>query len=199
MRILLLLFSIAFSQEYIVSDYDYTNQEYTFKQVLSFVKSYPNNKLTYSDVEVVYRWCVVYEINIIMAFAVMQKESDLLWNNSKEKYDWRKSRAFGYGLAKNFRRDGLKFYRYGGYEIQTYFAIKTMRKLFDEWEEGMEKEVLDLGKNIIPDNAGTYSLYRYCPFFGEHNFYNWDKPAIGNKAFEVLLPKLKEKFKEVRK
>lgn len=195
--IILILFIPLFAQEYIISDYDFTNQNFTYQQTTNFIKSYPNNRLTASEMEIVYRYCVMYEINIILALAVMQKESDLLLNNAKDKYEWRKSRAFGYGMFRNFRRDGLKFYEYGGYYIQAYFAIKTLRKLFDEWKPGIKKEVIDLKKWVVPQNASSYSLLRYNPFYGVHNEYNWEYDAIGNKAFETLIPEMKKRWSKV--
>ena len=127
----------------------------------------------------------------------MQLESDLLWNNGKDNYDWRRSRAMGYGLYLHFRRDGLKFYKYGSYEIQVFKGIELMRRAFDAWKEGAEKEIIDLKMFIVPQNAGTYALHVYNPFYGKHNEYGWEEDAIGNKAFESLIPSLLKRWKEI--
>ena len=183
------------AKTFLISDFDYTNNTIDFTRLYRFVKSF-TNRLTYSDIEVIYRHSVIFKINPVLMLARMQQESDLLFENAKgNRHTWRKYRAMGYGLYKNFRAGGKKFYVYGGYELQVYFAARTMRKLFDEYRPGVKKKILDTGETIKPENAGTYGLYRYLPFYGKHNKYGWKYEAGGNKYmlkhFRYLNGKIK--------
>lgn len=197
--ILILLITILNASEtFIISDYDYINQDYTFQETWKFVKSYKNKVLTYDNVEIIYRYCVVYQINILIVLSRLQFESNLLINNENEKsIRWLKHRAMGYGLYLHIRRDGLKFYKYGGFDIQVYKGIELMRKAFDRWDNTKKIFIKDLKIKVKPINAGTYALYYYTPFYGEHNVYKWKNKAIGILAFESLYPKLKKRYNEV--
>lgn len=200
--LILIFFNSKFlnSQEYIMSDYDYTNQEYTFQQVWKFVKSYKNTALNYDDVETLVRYCHYFVISPIYALARMQFESDLLVRSTpkvSEKY--LKHRAMAYGMYIHVRRDGLKMYKYGGYDIQVYKGIQLMRQAFDRWDETKIIYVKDLKRKIKPINAATYVLYYYTPFYGRHNIYNWENDAIGVKAFEKLIPDLKKRWNKLFK
>jgi len=195
--IIYLIFIIFFicranGQEYLISDYEFTNQNYTMQGVYKFCKSFKNNPLSYDDVEIIVRYCHLYTINPLPILIKMQMESDLLERNLTNKtVRYLKIRAMGYGMAHNFRLGGLKHYEYGGYQIQIFHAIKRMREFLEEWEPGMKKYVIDLKKDIIPANASSYALYRYTPFYGKHNEYNWKYDAIGNMAFSSLFRKYK--------
>jgi len=189
--IIILLIGVCIEQcqaisniNYLISDYDYTNQKYTWPQTWNFIKSFDNH-LSYSEAEQIFRHCIIYKINILVPLARMQQEQDLIFERegNTNNIGWRKYRCMGYGLYKNFRRDGKKFYHYGGYQIQVFRGIKLMRNAFDEWRPGIKKDVLDLKIKIKTDNAATYALYRYNPFYGKHNIYGWKYSAGGNKYF----------------
>ena len=194
----LILTKCVFGQEYLISDYDFTNQDYTFQKVVKFCNSYKNCQLNYSDIEKIVRHCHIYTINPVLVLAKMQMESDLIYRNMTNKpVSYLKYRAMAYGMAKHFDRDGKRFCVYGGYDLQVYHAIRTFRKHFDEWTPNTKKEILDLKQEIITKNASTYALYRYTPFYDEHNTYNWEYSAMGNKQFVEMFEKFKKKWNEL--
>jgi hypothetical protein len=197
MKYIILLISFTYATEtYILSDYDYTNQDYTFQQVWRFVKSYKNTALNYDDVETIVRYCHVFKISPILALGRLQFESDLLVMSQKHKsIKWLKHRAMGYGLYIHIRRDGVKMYKWGGFDIQAYKGIELMRKAFDRYDGTKIVQVKDLKRKVKPKNAATYAMYYYTPFYGRHNIYDWKNPAIGVSAFETLIPSLKKRWK----
>jgi hypothetical protein len=197
--ILFILIGIIFASEgYIISDYDYTNQNYTFQQVWKFVKSYRHSALTYDEVETIVRYCHVFKINPIMALGRLQFESDLLvMSQQSTNIKWLKHRAMGYGLYIHIRRDGLKMYKFGGFDIQVYKGIELMRKAFDRWDNTKRIYIKDLKRKVKPENAATYALYYYTPFWGRHNIYEWKNEAIGVSAFETLIPNLKLRWRKI--
>jgi hypothetical protein len=139
-----------------------------------------------------------------MVLAKMQMESDLVVRTSDNKSDkYLKHRAMGYGLALNFRLNGLKHYKYGGYDIQVYKACELFRRAFDRYKVGIKKDITDLKRTIEPLNAATYALYVYTPFYGVHNVYNWKYDAVGNMAFIKLYKDMKKKhdiiYKKLKK
>jgi hypothetical protein len=165
------------------------------KSVYKFCKSFPENNLTYDNIETVVRYCHIYTINPFPVLLKMEMETGLLRGNTNRSQPWLMNRAMGFGLFKKFRKNGLKYYIYGGYDIQVFHAIKRLRDFFDEWKPGTPKYIVDLKTNIILLNASTYSLYRYTPFYGTHNEYNWEYEVIGNKGFKILFSKYKLKWK----
>ena len=197
--ILITAAGILYGQTFLMSDYDLTNQNYTMGRVYRFCKSYKNNPLDYGEIVTIVRYCHIYKLHPIPVLAKLQLESDLVVRASTNKtIAYLKYRAMGYGLFKNFRRDGKKFYTYGGYQIQVYFALKTIRKLFDEYRPGLKVNVLEKGIKIVPDNAATYALYRYTPFYDQHNIYNWKIKAIGNRGYIKIYKSFMKKWEGIK-
>jgi len=196
---LLLLSNMLRGQEYLISDYDFTNQDYTFQRVYRFVRSYKQCDLSYSDVEKVVRFCHIYTVNPVLVIAKMQMESDIIFRNTTNKsLSYLKYRAMAYGMIHHFDRDGKRFCKYGGYDYQVYFAIKTLRKHFDQWDNNTWTTVTDLKRNIMTDNAASHALYRYTPFYGVHDTYNWGMDVMGNEQFVILFNKFKSDWEGIR-
>ena len=135
MKLLLLIMLpvlLSATETFVISDYDYTNQDYTFQQIWKLNKSFKKSALNYDNVETIVRYCTVYTINPIIVLARLQFESDLLYRAvPKLSLKWLKHRAMGYRLIYSIRRDGIKMYKYGGFDIQVYKGIELMRKYFD--------------------------------------------------------------------
>lgn len=182
------------SETMLCSDYDFTNQNYSYETVSKMIKSYKNTLLIKSDIEVIIRYSTVFELNPIMVLAKMQMESDVVVRTTTNKTaSWLRHLAMGYGLYLNFWKDGKKYYKYGGFDIQVFKACEAMRKHFDGWKQGKKVFVKDLKREVTPENAATYSMYLYTPFYGEHNVYNWKSSAIGNIAFISTFERMKQR------
>lgn len=194
------------SETFVISDYDMTNQNFSLQATKKFVKSFSNNRLNENNIEIIVRHCYIYKLHPVFVLTKMQIESDLLVGSSPyTNVTWLKNRAMGYGLRKKVKetemgiKNGAWFYIYGGFDLQVYFACKLLRESFDSWKPKMKKEVIDLKKWVIPDNAGTYANYVYTPFYGKHNEYGWKVAPIGIKIFETIYPTFKDKWNEINK
>ena len=187
-------------QDYIIDDYSFTNQEYTKQQYMKFYDYYPNNKLTDEQKRFAYYYCRYYQIHPLIFWAKLEYESSLTSNPTNlGRYKWRLHRCLGYGRIYWKTIKGKRYHLYDGYWMQTYFAIRTLRKHFDLWKPGKKIYVKDLKTNCTPQNAATYSIMIYNPFWGKHYIYGPEKPTWGNELFIPLYKKFKRTWMKIIK
>lgn len=176
---------LAYSQELIISDYDFTNQNYNYHQVYDFIKSFPKNKLTKNQVRFICNQCEYFEIFPIVAIAWFQKESGLISNPPPEpRYTKILNLCGGYGLSYRKRLYGQKVYKYYSFHVQVLLTIAAMRKYFDNWQSGKSVFVKNLNKKIVPDNAASYSILTLNPYWGENK--EFKKVSSGAELFMLL-------------
>jgi hypothetical protein len=175
------------NMNYILSDSQFTNENWTTEQVYRFVKSWPNNKFTDYDIDLIANTCKTYGIHPLIVFIKMEQEQNLVRNNSVAPYTKRRFRAMAYGLSIKKYINGKKIYVHGGFTKQVTRGVKLLRKAFDQWKEGMSIEI-DFGEHVArPTNAATWSLYVYTPFYGTYK--NYGTPCTGNSLL-IHLDKL---------
>jgi hypothetical protein len=201
--IICIIFVLSFlisDETFYINDYNFTNQNYNIKKVWKFVKTFKYRALDYADVEVIVRGCHLEKIHPLVVLVKMQTESGLLNVKDRTFLEIRhlRHRAMAYGIYKNFRIEGKKFYEFGGYDIQVFMAIKLFRKLFNGYKKGKSLFIYDLGRRVIPENASTYSLMRYMPFYGHHDYYSWGLQGIGNKGFERTYIQFRKRWKTIK-
>jgi hypothetical protein len=105
---------------FLISDFDFTNQNYTWDQYIGVFSNFPGCSLTYGEKELLYRCSRIRGVSVVVLLAKMQGESDLVQNlGGADRYAWRKDRAMGYGMIRQWREPGgsgeVKFYFFSGY------------------------------------------------------------------------------------
>ena len=117
--------------------------------------------------------------------AQMQKESSLIMNNTTFDYKWRMNGAMGYYCKLLYTKpDGERITVNYGYEIQVSKGLSCMRKWYDSWTKGASLDLLSYEGTITPDNAGSYALYQYTPFYGEAVAFGHN--TVGNRRFMAI-------------
>jgi hypothetical protein len=184
--VLLLTLSV-YSQEFLIHDYDFTNQDYTEETAIKFCNSFQNNSLTTNDIKKIVWCCKRFKINIVFVFAKMQMESGIIDRlNTNNAISDLKNKIMGYGISEDAKN---KKTVYRTFNKQIYYSIKRFRYFFDEWSPGKQKYLIDLKRNIIPMNAATWALYRYTPFYDNHKKYGWK--SGGNRTFILIYERFK--------
>ena len=173
---------------FLISDFDFTNQNYTWDQYIGVFSNFPGCSLTYGEKELLYRCSRIRGVSVVVLLAKMQGESDLVQNlGGADRYAWRKDRAMGYGMIRQWREPGgsgeVKFYFFSGYSVQVWKAAERLRELFDEYT-GPRLMTLGDGQHTMVSNAASYALYRYTPFYGLHDTHGYQ--SRGNELFQRI-------------
>ncbi len=184
----LLLSSVFAAPGCLISDYEFTNQDYTWRQFLGVFSNFPGCSLTYPEKEIIFRCARVRGVSVIVLLAKIQQESDLVLNlGGTNRYAWRKDRAMGYGMIRQWRephgRGDVKFWKYGGYYIQVWLATERLRAMFDGYN-GIRPAVLGDGTHVVISNAASDALYRYTPYYGLHDTHGYH--SRGNELFQQI-------------
>lgn len=181
--IFIILLSVRLcSMDYLVSDYDFTNQSFTDRQCFNLIKACPKSKLSHKQTLKIIKECRKYKINFLLVSAKLQQEASLILNNSSFDYKLRERRAMGYGCyIKRTNSKGVVYRPYEGYYQQIERGVRALRIFFDRWKPGKCVLVLSKEKRICPKNAATYSLYVYTPFYG--NAIAFGHKTVGNRRF----------------
>ena len=171
---MLSVFLISQPTNNLISDYDFTNQNFTYEQTEKFVKSFTRCILSDSHIRVIYNDAKKYTINILVVLTKLEQENSIVINSlGTNNINKRLSRCMAAGLAvkKVDPVTGKKRCPYIGFEIQMDLGCKILRKHFDAWEPGTQKH-LHFGETdegvITPVNAATHSLYMYTPIYGRY-------------------------------
>ena len=203
MRILLFSFLLAslYSQTigstYLLSDYDMTNQNYSIKQMKKFCQSYSNNKFTDEQIKIIYNSCKQYTIHPLVVFTKLEQENSLTQNKNTNRYEKRISRALAYGLyIKEYRPDGSWYCPNLGFELQITNSVRIIRKFFNAYVPGTQMSQLQDKGILIPQNAATWTLYRFCPVYGE--YLNCGTPCTGNYLFQYFFYSFKTNWEALR-
>lgn len=184
--------------EHLISDYDFTNQDFTYVRILFFVNSFSNNRLTEGEVKWIVSRCRYYGVNAWVVLVQLQKESSLIGNLARLDYDVRKGRAMGYSCATvGTNAKGYNIGKYHDFYLQVDLGIRTLRKWFDHYTNvrGRPIMVYSSEKKIVPQNAATYSLYKYTPFYGKAFIYG--RTSVGNLHFIRIWREYMERRKRV--
>jgi hypothetical protein len=190
LAVLLLMPSFSFSSiDNIISDYDFTNQNYNLFNIYSFFSNYKECKLNEWQKYCIYKYSKQYKINALIVITKLEQENNLIsesMNYGKLKH--RLSRAMGYAVHEGSTiKDKFAYYQH-----QIHYSVKALRKRFDLWKKGKRILLKCSNKKITPVNASTYSLYIYCPFYGKHNKYGITER--GNILFEDRYKRFKKKW-----
>jgi len=180
---------------YLLSDKDF-QQQYGFNKLWEFVQSYPKNQLTKNQVSYLNQRCSNENVSPLFILFKAQFETGMLANNDGNyRYKWREDRFLCYGLHKSKVKNGRRYYPYHGYSNQVYYAVRQFRNNFDNFTPGMIKK-LEHSKDIIkPENAATWAIYEYTPFFDTHPIYGWSLKPVGMVAGNDIFIKYYAKYK----
>jgi hypothetical protein len=138
----------------------------------------------------IYAVCHTYEVNPIFIMVQMEKEASLIRNKTTYDYPLRERRALGYACwIKKTNEQGQEYRPFEGYDQQLSLGVKRLRVLFNEFKPGMSIKVLSKEKIIYPENAATYAMYVYTPFYGEAVAFGHN--TVGNRRFLSLWYVLK--------
>lgn len=150
-----------YGRSYLVSDKWFTNTRVDFDAVCRMISAFENTRLTTNDVRTIFDAAIKYGINPLIIVAKLEQEQSLVINANTNCYDYRLARAMGYGI---YNRDNW------GFQKQVTRASYCLGRRLTEWEPGVHV-VLQPESPVVPSNAATYSLYRYCPHYGKtyHN------------------------------
>jgi hypothetical protein len=196
--IFILITGFSFSSEKkIISNHDFTNQNWTVEQVGIFLRSFANNKMTNREIVILSTQARRRVLNILMLLAKMEIESSIVENNGHSPYEYNhlRDRAMGYGDTRSISVDGKRQHIFGGYSVQVYLACLSLRKHFDECDFSREIILKCSGNRFIPFNQATFSLYIYTPYYGVHT--NNGRKIAGNLAVMDKLEKYKARWREM--
>jgi hypothetical protein len=178
----------------ILTDFDFTNQNFNRKDVRTYVrKNFPQCKLDDNELDWMTTCGYISKISCVVLLAKLQQESDIIENNDniiKQEEKWYK--AMGCRLYSHFTKTRRE--KYWGFFNQVKYGAAILRWNFDDYEYGNGIELLykpEKGKMIWPQNAGTYSLYVYCPSWGSCHNPETRSVTIGNARFAMIFSKYK--------
>jgi hypothetical protein len=190
--------SIKRTKTHMISNAEFTNQNWTHEQVTKFVKHWKNNKLHKWDIKVICDAARKHRIHPLVVLTKMEQEQSMIRNyspGSKNSYRKRYIRAMAYGLSIKRIVKGKKYYPHEGYYKQVTRGTKCLRKFYDKYEDGMNHPINYNKEFVYPENAATYSLYVYCPFYGLYS--NHGITCRGNELFIVIYKEFKGVWNEV--
>jgi hypothetical protein len=192
----------TYTTNFLISDYDFTNQKITYERLTNFIKIFPKTPITKDKLKHLYTQSTNYKINPIVILAKLEQENGLI-NNGRGTNGLvlRLKRAMGYGLFV-YKKDknGNKYRPSLGYSNQISGSCSFFREKFNEWKpKTVIEQLQNLGK-ITPKNASTYSLYRYCPVYGKYQNYGFNGNTyqktsfycVGNMNFSKIFYKFKQ-------
>lgn len=174
---------------FLISDHEFTNQDFNFEQTKKFIKQFKKNKYSTNQVYTIYEAARYYKINVLVVLSKIQQESGTVKNYNTNRYAWRMNRAMSYGMYIKETIKGRRYYKYAGFEAQIWNGAQALRVYYNNWRPGEKITLKNNDDIIIPHNAATYSLYCYTPFYGVHNTYN--RQAAGNIIFLKIYQNLK--------
>jgi len=192
----------GFTQNYkkLISDEQFTDQNWNDSDIFKFIHSFPNNKMTDSQIKHLIKECRRTKINIWVAMAQIQKESSLIVNNTSFDYTWRVNAAMGYAAAViKTLEDGTRITANYGFEIQITKGLDCMRKWFDHYEPEATITLLSYEGAIKPANAASYSLYKYTPFYSECYPHKPTYMSVGNRRFMAVWYMLQREKRKIFK
>jgi len=152
-------------QELIITEHDFTNQEYSFSDVKKFIGKFKNNRMTDEQVWFGYWQCRSFLIHPLIWLSTMEKETSIVSVpiSTTNNYKWREHRAMGYGLIKHKIVSGKKYYNFGFYEVQVHSGVKCLRKWFDDYKAPLIMSVNNGDATISVNDKVTYAITRYTP------------------------------------
>ncbi len=189
--------STNINPNYLISSYDFTNQNYTYKDVTNFFKSYKDNRFTEYEMQFLYDKCIEYKINILVLSTKLEQENCLVRNSYIENYEKRMKRAMAYGLYYKKKNENGKMYcPYLGFEKQIELGLTLLTNAFYRWSPGKKITLIQNLGSVTPRNAPTYALYTYCPVYGEYD--NMGFKCVGNKLFEEIFNIFKTRWSKTK-
>lgn len=168
------------SEDFLISDEDF--QKYYKPSQLEILLS-SNSTITKEDLKFICKVCKKYKISPLVILAKLEQEQSLISANRLQS----KNNALGYGSYYKFitgKNIAPTF------EHQVVLAVKFLREKFNEWKPNSKVEYKQNLGFVIPKNAATYALYKYCPVYRE--YLNVDGSiSHGNILFEKIFNKFK--------
>lgn len=168
--------------ELLISNYAFTNQDWTAGQIHRFVRTFEKCQITDKQVDTIVAACRKTRLSIWMILAQIQKESSLILNEANCTYRLREGRAMGYDCGTvGTNIDGDPVGRFHGFDNQIRKGTACLRRHYDAFQEGQKIDVYSYEKTLRPRNAATYALYAYTPFYGEA--FPHGAISVGNRRF----------------
>lgn len=178
----------------LIENEQFTNSTWSHKTVSKLIRSYGNRKITDNNINLICEYCKRYSIHPLIVLAKAEQENALITSYIGN-YSRKKFRAMAYGLSISKYVNGKKVYKYGGFTNQVTNSIKLLRKAYDKWNPSKSHKINFGTKTIVPENAATYSLYVYCPFYG--NYLNYGNPNKGNEIFVSIYKKFSKRWNKI--
>lgn len=181
--------SYGFQMSNLISDKDFTNQNFSIKDVIQFVRvNFPKCKLSDDELTYVANCGYYRKINALVILCKLQQEQSLIEDCNVNTFNKRKTMAMGCRLYSFYTKKPRE--KYWGFKQQVFFGTEILRYNFDDFEYGNEILLEDGNynrqtKRVWPENSSTWALYVYCPSYGEVKGHPWmaGKTFTGNKTF----------------
>ncbi len=185
----------GYEVSYLISDEDFTNQNFNSKDVINFVRvNFPKCPLTDLELKCTTHYAFVEKINVVVLLAKQQQEQSLIEDNVGTDILSRKNQAMGCRLYSFYT--GKQRLQFWGYYNQIKYGAHILHDNFVDFEYGNEINLEDTKiKKVWPQNAATWSLYVYCPSFGRVDSHPWmtkGKSFIGNRVFGEVFERYKK-------
>jgi hypothetical protein len=150
----------------LITDYDFTNQNWHDKQLLAFFDAFEYCKLSISQKYFIHDVCREQVLHPLVIITKMQMEMSIIDNRVSGRYVFRERWCMAYGMNITHIKNGKKYWYYGGYKRQIWYAAKRMVKIDWLFDHGDKVKLVCIKDYIEPDNGATYVLYRYTPYYG---------------------------------
>lgn len=176
----------------IISDSDFTNLDYTLKNVEDFIATFPGNLFKKNQIRHIYSSCKSNRINVIVILAKLETENNLItWGvGENDLFFYRMRWALGCGMYASIERDGKIIKPNAGFETQISLAANKLSSWFYGFQSG-DSVLINLNEvRVHPKNGGTYALYKYTPFWGE--FEENGAHCSGNERYMIIFNRYKQ-------
>lgn len=196
MKFLVLVFCTCFLHSYtlseLISDYYFTNQKFNYKEVKEFLNEFKKCKLDEGEINWITTCSYKNQLHPLIIITKLQQESDIIENGTKIPQEEKWLKAMGCRLYSSYTKK--KREKYWGFFNQVYWGAIILRYNFEDFEYGNEIVFLygkEKNTKVYPVNSATYSIYQYCPAYGEYTSPDTGNFTIGNKLFADIYNKYK--------
>jgi hypothetical protein len=218
--LLTIVLSYGESHRFLITDADF-NLKISKNTLTKFCKSYKYNLFTPEDISDIYDSAKLYNINPLIVLLKMEQENALVRNYQyTNNYQIRYFRACAYGLSPHWSSrvnsnyiqgiletnwtlgtntmGRVRYYRHGGFQKQVSNCARILRRDYNKWNSNKTHVIKDSTPYITTtfDNAATYALFVYCPYYAEYDNYGF--PRVGNRIIHKLWKQFKDTLNKVK-
>ena len=184
----------------IISDEEFTRQDITIEKFLKFFKYFKYNRFTTIEKHFIYNNAVKNRLNPFVLLLKIELESGLVSNAgrySEKTYRHRMRWILGYGMYKSIITKNGIYKPNGGFLKQVSRGARCLRYWMNNYTAGISYNIINLGKyKLIPNNACSYALYQYTPFWGR--FEENNTACAGNEIFAPKYYKWKKLWETIK-